>query len=66
MYLAIIGCVTMKLFKILIQKVSNKVSDVDYKDEARKHPTDFTRNRKMIFAELIIFKIGRASCRERV
>ena len=61
-YLAIIGCVTMKLVETLTQMLSNKVNDVDYKNEARKHPKDFTRNKKMTFEELIFFILFSLKC----
>ena len=52
----------MKLVETLTQMLSNKVNDVDYKNEARKHPTDFTRNRKMTFEELIFFILSSLKC----
>ena len=51
---------------MLCQSIANQTnSDVycsNFKEEARKNSTDFTRNRKMSFEELVIFVVVSLKC----
>ena len=50
----IIGSDFMNLSQQLGEKVSGKIFACDFKDTARKRAEDFTRNRAMVFEELIL------------
>lgn len=52
----------MKLSKVLANETQSKVYSDEFKDESRKKATDFTRNRKMIFQELILFMLLSLKC----
>ena len=52
----------MKLLQLLSDQVRYKVSGEDFKNNARKKATDFTRKRKMTFEELIYFMLTSLKC----
>ena len=58
----IIGCVFMKLIEILSRLTSEIINSSEFRDKARKRPTDFTRTRKMAFEELMIFMLQSLKC----
>ncbi|MDR1755277.1 MAG: IS4 family transposase [Eubacterium sp.] len=52
----------MKSLRLLANQIRNKIYDKCFKEEARKTPKDFTRDRKMSFEELIIHMLTAFKC----
>ena len=52
----------MKLSQQLGEKVSGKIFKSEFKDSSRKRPEDFTRNRGMVFEELILHILSSLKC----
>ena len=57
----IIGCVNM-LCQTIANQTRNEVNSSEFKEEARRNTTDFTRNRKMSLEELVIFVLMSFKC----
>jgi hypothetical protein len=47
----------MKLAEIIAYLTRKRINDGEFKDKARKKATDFTRNRKLPFEELMLFML---------
>lgn len=62
MYLVNIGCVRVKLSEALSKKTKQRVTCDIFKGKSRKQATDFTRNRKMTFEELMFFMLLSLKC----
>ena len=52
----------MKLIELIAKQTQNKILCDEFKSKVRKKVTDFTRNRKMTFEELIIFMLMSLKC----
>jgi hypothetical protein len=46
----------------MVSRTKSNVDGSEFKDEARKNDTDFTRNRKMSFEELVVFVLISFKC----
>jgi len=57
-----IGCVNMELIQMLANQTKSEVHCGEFKGKAGKKATDFTRNRKMPFEELMIFMLLSLKC----
>lgn len=58
----ILDVLRMTLGEIITGITHNRIYNSDYKNDARKLATDFTRNRKMMFEELILFMLQSLKC----
>ena len=47
----------MKPCLVMTVKTKETINNIDFKDKSRKNETDFTRNRKMPFEDLMLFMI---------
>ena len=52
----------MKLLERLARFTNYVLLNDDYKNQARKNPTDFTRNRKLVFEDLILYMLFSFKC----
>lgn len=52
----------MNLTQLLIKRTSELIYSVCFKEASRKKPTDFTRDRKMPFEEVILFMLNSFKC----
>ena len=52
----------MNVTQLLIQRTSELIYSVCFKEASRKRPTDFTRDRKMPFEEVILFMLLSFKC----
>jgi hypothetical protein len=50
------------LCQAIVNKTKSDVNCSEFRDEARRNTTDFTRNRKMSFEELVIFVLVSLKC----